>query len=102
MTVVQKFHYTWPPGVKQITFGNWINELPEPDKTECLTGAACQNKMRQEAIDRGDMIITDNGYIWKDAEAAKRGKGINDVWEKYWLRWQSETGVIFSVTFEEE
>lgn len=102
MTVVQKFNWVWPPGTTHIEFEDWIAALPNHEKEECLSGIQNQVKMRQEAIDRGDMIMTNEGYVWKDAETAQRGKGIDSVWEKYWLRWQEETGVIFSTTFEEE
>ena len=101
MTVLQKFEWTWPPGVKPISFIEWIESLPNDEKQECLDGMARQHSMRQQAIDRGDMVITDNGYIWKDEETAKRGKGIDEVWEKYWRRWQKETQATFSMTYEE-
>jgi len=102
MKCVQKLHWSWPPGVNPIHFSQWINDLPEYQKEECLAGIQRQEKMRQKAVDQGDMIISESEYIWKDAETAAKGKGIDEVWEKYWNRWQAETQAILTITYEEK
>jgi hypothetical protein len=99
--VRQKFHWYWPPGVTPVSINEWANTLSEAEKLEWVNGRARQHEMRQQAIDRGDMILLEGEYVWKDKETASRGKGIDEVWEKYWLRWQAETGVIFSSTLGE-
>ena len=102
MTVLQKFDWSWPQGATPVSFDDWIENLPNDQKQECLSGVKSQHEIRQQAIDRGDMILTTQGYIWKDAETAQRGKGIDPVWEKYWLRWQKETQATFTMTYEEK
>ena len=31
-------------------------------------------------------------YIWKDAETERINKPHDPIWQKYWDRWQAETG----------
>lgn len=102
MAVKQKFQWSWPHGVTPVHFEQWIETLPEVEKQECLAGISNQLKFRQEAIDRGDMILGDSEYIWKDEETASKGKGIDEVWERYWRRWQAETQAILTVTYEDK
>jgi hypothetical protein len=100
MRLKQTFRWEWPPGVTPIQFDVWIDMLPPDERIECLQGKRRQEEMRQQAIDEGRMIIVNDGYEWKDAETQKQSKGIDDVWERYWLCWQAETGAKLIQTFE--
>ena len=100
MPVVQKFVYTWPPGTKEIWFEEWLKTLSKTDKEEFDQGRAKGEAFRQQAIDSGRMIINEVGdYVWKDSQSAYKEN--DPTWEKYWKRWQKETGVHFSFYYEE-
>ena len=102
MPVRQVFQWQWPPGVEPLWFRDWLATLPENECREGMEAIRRQEHLRQDAIDQGRMILVDNGYVWKDEATANRGKGTDTVWEKYWMRWQKETGVKFIQTLEKE
>jgi hypothetical protein len=103
MTVTQKFHYKWPTGVTPIWFDQWLLTLTQEEQIEYRAGRQNGDILRQIAIDEGRMVIDpqDNSYVWTDRAAYKKYKENDPIWEKYWRRWQSETGVEFSSTIEE-
>lgn len=98
-TVIQKVYWTWPEGTTEISFEDWIEALPENEKQECLAAIESQRALRQAAVDRGDLILADEGDVWKDAATSEQGKEVDDVWYEYWTRWQNEVGVVFSTEF---
>ena len=86
-------------------FWKWVYHLPEHEKQEFLEADIRQKKFRQEAIDRGDMIIDpeDNtSYIWRDEQAAIKNKNSDATWVSYFSRWKQERGITGELhTFEE-
>jgi hypothetical protein len=102
MPITQKFIYTWPDGSNQIEMIDWLKTLPASDQDEYWEGRRNGDRLRQIAIDEGRMILKDNAYMWRDAESLAVNKENDPIWEKYWLRWQHETGVIFSIETIEE
>ena len=103
MPLIQKFTYTWPEGSTPIEMDNWLKTLPQSEQDEYREGRSNGDRLRQIAIDEGRMIIKDDGaYEWKNAEAFAINKENDPIWEKYWRRWQIETGVIFKTEMIEE
>jgi hypothetical protein len=101
MTILQKFEYTWPEGADQIEMYDWLKTLPQSEQDEFAEGQRNGERLRQIAIDDGRMIVrADGNYEWRDAEAFAVGKQNDPIWQKYWKRWQVETGVIFSIKYE--
>ena len=102
MAIIQKFIYTWPEGTVEIPFLDWINALPLSEQQEYWEGRRNGDRLRQIAIDEGRMIMKDGAYEWRDAEAFAAGKENDPTWERYWRRWQAETGVVFTIEIIEE
>lgn len=102
MTVRQKFIYEWPPGSTRIEFRSWIDTLPQDEQDEYWLGRKNGDALRQKAIDEGWMVIGQSEYIWTDKAAFIKNKENDPIWEKYWRRWQKETGVKFSMEIIEE
>ena len=78
-------------------FWVWVYNLPEHEKQEFLEADIRQKKFRQEAIDRGDMIIDpDDGssYIWRDEQTANKNKKFDETWVAYFSRWKQQRGII--------
>lgn len=86
-------------------FWVWIKRLPEHEKQEFLEADVRQKKFRQEAIDRGDMIIDPEdktSYIWRDEQAANKNKKSDEIWVSYFCRWKQERGIVGEIhTFED-
>jgi len=101
MKILQKFEYTWPEGTEQIEMYDWLKTLPQAEQDEFAEGQRNGERLRQIAIDDGRLIVRDDGnYEWRDSAAFAVGKQNDFIWQKYWKRWQVETGVIFSITYE--
>ena len=102
MAVIQKFIYTWPEGTVEISFQDWIDALPLSEQQEYWEGRRNGDRLRQIAIDEGRMIIRDNAYEWRGTEEFAVNKENDPTWERYWLRWQVETGVVFTMKIIKE
>ncbi len=102
MTVTQKFHYEWPEGTTPVSFNKWLLTLTKEEQDEYWVGRKNGDRLRQIAIDEGRMIIDPQTgfYVWTDQASFEKGKENDPIWEKYWMRWQQETGVKFSSTVE--
>ena len=80
-----------------------MQTLTPEEQEEYRLGRENGDKLRQVAIDQGKLFIDKNGfYHWKDQTAFEENKQNDERWEKYWLRWQQETGVKFLPIIEEE
>jgi hypothetical protein len=99
--VLQKFTYTWPEGKEKIEFRDWLRTLSQEEQDEYWAGRRNGDRLRQIAIDEGRLEVIADGYLWRDEEAKKIHKENDPVWLKYWLRWQDETGVVFSSEYIE-
>ena len=102
MSVIQQFEYTWPEGTTPIDFHPWVATLTQAEQDEFAQALARQQAFRQQWIDDGSLTLVPDGYEWKDAESFAIGKENDPIWEKYWMRWQTETGVVFTINLIEE
>ena len=98
MPILSKFIYTWPEGSTPIMFYNWIKTLSKEEQDEFRLADIRQKEFRKIVVDQGNLEITDDGYVWKDADAEKVNKPHDPTWQIYWARWINETGVQFSYT----
>jgi hypothetical protein len=89
---------------KVITWHEWIATLPEDEQAKFRRAESRQVKHRQNAIDRGDMIIdpVTKDYVWRDSETAKKGKLTDGVWLDFWHRYVAECNIQFESVFKEE
>ena len=99
--IVQEFKYEWPPGSRKIEFRHWLKTLTVEEQNEYWQGRANGDRLRQIAIDEGRLKLEQDSYVWKDQPAFEKFKENDPIWEKYWRRWQEETGVKFIVTVKE-
>jgi hypothetical protein len=76
---------------------DWLKTLPQSEQDEYWEGRRNGDRLRQIAIDEGRMIVKEGAYEWKDTESFDIGKENDPIWEKYWMRWQAETGVEFKI-----
>ena len=95
MAIVQKFVYTWPEGTTPVEMNDWLKTLPQSEQDEYWEGRRNGDRLRQIAIDEGRMIMRDGAYVWADMNAFRIGKENDLTWQRYWQRWQDETGVQF-------
>ena len=102
MPLTQKFTYTWPEGSTRMEMHDWLKTLSQSEQDEYWEGRRNGDRLRQMAIDEGRMIMKEGAYEWKDAESFAIGKENDPIWEKYWMRWQTETGVVFTINLIEE
>jgi len=102
MPLIQKFTYTWPTGTTPIEMNDWLKTLPQSEQDEYWEGRRNGDRLRQIAIDEGRMILRDGAYEWRDADAFAIGKENDLTWQRYWQRWQDETGVKFRVDLIEQ
>jgi len=102
MPITQKFIETWPEGSNPIDLNSWLKTLPQSEQDEYWEGRRNGDRLRQIAVEEGRMIMKEGKYVWKNAEAFAINKENDPIWEKYWRRWQAETGVIFKIEIIEE
>ena len=99
MPVVQKFTYSWPPGVTPMTHYQWLNQLPADEQARYKEAEKRQHDFRQQVIDSGKMSVDHDTYTWSDAEAAKQNKPNDPVWLEFWNRYLEETQTIFNCEY---
>jgi len=102
MALIQKFIYTWPEGATRIEMHDWLKTLPQSEQYVYWEGRRNGDNLRQIAIDEGRLIVKEGAYEWKDTESFNIGKENDLTWYEYWMRWQAETGVVFSIDLIEE
>lgn len=77
-----------------IPWHEWFATLPVDQQQIYAQAQQRQFEYRQEAIDRGDMILdSDGNYVWKDAATAALGKHQDEVWADYHKRYHRECGI---------
>jgi RimJ/RimL family protein N-acetyltransferase len=112
MPVKMEFSYASNnEGEVPVELHDWIKTLPFDEQQEFNEAEARQIAFRQEAIDRGDMIIevadtsdkplgwksTLSNYVWRDAETEKKGKEHDPAWLVYWNRYLTECNIKFNI-----
>jgi hypothetical protein len=97
MPIFSKFIYIWPEGTNPIDFPPWIDTLTQAEQDEFRLADIRQKEFRKLAVDRGNLTVSNDGYIWKDKDALNTGKPTDPTWQQYWNRWQKETGVQFTI-----
>ena len=110
MPVKTEFHYASNnKGEVPVELYAWLKTLPLDEQQEFKEAEARQLAFRQEAIDRGDMIVvvSENqdrpgnwegkltDYVWRDAETEQRGKQHDPAWLIYWQRYLTECNIKF-------
>ena len=100
--VWQRFQRSTKDGSPLIELEHWVLTLPEDEKKLFFEAQANQKAYRQQAIDRGDMILSkQGGYIWRDQETASKGKQTDQTWLRYFERWIKECNIEFNIQVEE-
>lgn len=107
MPTRQKFEYRNKNGGPVVPFNEWLQTLSADDQQQYAEAQSRQLAMRQGYINRGILILdrTTNGredYVWRDADAAKNGKPMDEVWGIYWRRYLKETGTVLEIIEVEE
>jgi hypothetical protein len=104
MPVRNEFVISSDSNEKIITWYEWIATLNENEQAKFRRAETRQFKFRQDAIDRGDMIIDPktNDYVWRNKETAKKGKPTDGVWLEFWNRYLTECNIQFESKFKEE
>jgi len=92
MPVLQTWVHEYPPGVVPIPFDDWLNTLPPEEQQRYHIARARADAKRQKAIDEGRMIITNDGYVWKDESSLLMGKEQDDECMSFYDRFNAETG----------
>jgi hypothetical protein len=117
MSVRTEFVFSSADGSEKFpTLHEWVKTLIDADQTEFYQSEIRQFNYRQEAIDRGDMIVDPDNpvewfpgqdlpnpkYIWKDEETAAKGKEHDEIWLHYWNRYLAECNVKFEVVVKKD
>jgi hypothetical protein len=77
------------------SFDSWLKSLPIQQQQEYEQARQRQHAYRQDAIDRGDLILLlDQSYVWKDQKTMEKGKPQDEVWASYHARWSEENAII--------
>ena len=111
MPVKQEFKYTTMDnsGLPK-SIDEWVTTLSAEEQQKYNEADLRQRKYRQDAIDRGDLILIPgkfttpddlDSYVWKDEETAKRGKRWDPEWLEFWNRYTSECKVKLEIVSSE-
>jgi hypothetical protein len=83
-------------------FYAWLYRLPKEQQQEYEQARQRQHAHRQDAIDRGDLImLPDQSYVWKDQATMQKGKPQDEIWSKYHDRWAEENAIVSENIIEE-
>ena len=87
-----------------MTLFDWVATLSVEEQEQFCLADQRQVKHRQNAIDRGDMIIdpVTKDYVWKNKNASLRNKPTDDIWIEFWHQYVVECNINFESTFKEE
>jgi hypothetical protein len=115
MPIEQEFVYKTHDGQPAMTLHHWIETLPLTEQAQFRAAELRQFDLRDLAIARGDLvvvnakpqarlartdpadkgIVNDTAYVWKDEATAALGKGTDPVWLEFFVRYQTENGIVF-------
>ena len=100
MAVRHRFVYRWPNNVEPITFDKWISTLSDHEKIEFFKAKRRQLLFRKQVIEKGNMTLEKDSYVWCDEKCALENKPTDEIWHRYFKRYLEETQTEFSI--EEE
>ena len=101
MPILQTWETEQLPGYQPITFDDWLLGLPEEEQQRYWKARARADALRQKAIDEGRMIITLDGYVWKDQASLQVGKKNDDECLDFFTRFNAETGKVKKGVYKE-
>jgi hypothetical protein len=109
MSVKTEFVLSSNNNEKIITLDEWVATLSQEEQEKFQRAQVRQRKFRQDAIDKGDMIISkgdadtnNEHYIWKDEETARVNKKTDGTWLFFWNRYIAENSLEFEVINTQE
>ena len=91
MAVLQTVTIVPAEGNDIILFPNWIKSLSKEEQEEFKNAVNRQEIIRQQFIDRGEMLIDREGYVWRAQSSDLVQKPNDPIWDFYWNRWLKET-----------
>jgi hypothetical protein len=94
MPILQTWIVERLPGFEPILFSDWLSKLPAEEQQRYHAARVQADALRQQAIDEGRMVITEDGYVWKDQSAFSIGKENDDECMDFYARYNAETGII--------
>jgi hypothetical protein len=98
-------HWKWvwftTDGSPFISIEDWVDTLSIEDQNRYRDANIRQKAYRQEKINEGNLVVADDGYIWKDETAEVINKVNDPIWLEYWDRWQIETSSRWRMVREE-
>ena len=94
MPILQTWIVERLPGFEPILFSDWLSKLPAEEQQRYHAARVRADALRQRAIDEGRMVITEDGYVWKDQSAFSIGKENDDECIDFYTRYNAETGII--------
>ena len=102
MPIRQTFIKQYLPGVKPLTFPEWLATQSDSEQARYYQSRARMDIYRQEAIDDGRMSIDQDGnYIWRDEDAKNQGKRQDDECLSFYNRFNKDVGLTMTWTWEE-
>lgn len=87
-----------------VTLHEWVATLNRYEQELFRQADIRQVKHRQNAIDRGDLVLdsTTNEYVWRDKETANKGKPTDRVWLEFWNRYVDQCNLVTGTRFNKE
>ena len=109
MSVKTEFVLSSDNNEKIITLDEWVTTLSQEEQEKFQRAQIRQRKFRQDAIDKGNMIISKGdantnkeSYIWKDKETARVNKKTDGTWLFFWNRYIAENNLKFEIVKTQE
>jgi len=109
MSVKTEFVLSSDNNEKIITLDEWVTTLSQEEQEKFQRAQIRQRKFRQDAIDKGTMIISkgdentnEESYIWKDEETARVNKKTDGTWLFFWNRYIAENNLKFEIVKTQE
>jgi hypothetical protein len=101
MPILQTWVVEQLPGFEPTTFESWLLKLPTEEQERYRAARSRADALRQKAIDEERMIITEDGYVWKDQSSVRIGKENDDECMNFYTRFNAETGQIRTGIYKE-
>ena len=97
-----------------LSLQEWARALPEDEQKKFNAAQLRQSAHTQAAIDQGALTVipvppdwhptnqeVSPKFIWKDEEAARKGKKHDRIWLTFWNRYISENNLSFQIAPDE-
>ena len=110
MAIRHEFNVTSDSGEPVLPINLWVEKtLSKNEQKKFQVALERQLKYRQEAIDRGDLIVIppskgeiNDHYVWKDADTATKGKPYDEEWLEFWNRYLDANKINFKIEEKNE